>query len=74
MTTAMRLLIERSELLRALSHVASVVERRTTIPVLSNVLIRALPGTLSSVAPGLWQWSQSASTEPAALSPWCPST
>ncbi len=26
---------------------ASVVERRTTIPVLSNVLIRALPGTVS---------------------------
>ncbi len=43
----MRLLIERSELLRALSHVASVVEKRTTIPVLSNVLIRALPGTVS---------------------------
>ena len=37
----MRLLIERSELFRALSHVASVVERRTTIPILSNVLLRA---------------------------------
>ena len=37
----MRLLIERSRLFGALSHVASVVERRTTIPILSNVLVRA---------------------------------
>jgi DNA polymerase-3 subunit beta len=37
----MRLVIERSELFRALTHVASVVERRTTIPILSNVLLRA---------------------------------
>ena len=34
----MRLVIERGELLRALGHVTSVVERRTTIPILSNVL------------------------------------
>ena len=37
----MRLVIERSELLRALGHVTSVVERRTTIPILSNVLLKA---------------------------------
>jgi len=37
----MRLLIERGELLRALGHVTSVVERRTTIPILSNVMLRA---------------------------------
>lgn len=37
----MQLAIERSELLKALSHVTSVVERRTTIPILSNVLIVA---------------------------------
>ncbi|MEL6746294.1 MAG: DNA polymerase III subunit beta [Pseudomonadota bacterium] len=37
----MRLTIERSELLRALGHVASVVERRTTIPILSNLALRA---------------------------------
>ena len=37
----MKLVIERSELLRALGHVASVVERRTTIPILSNVLLKA---------------------------------
>jgi DNA polymerase-3 subunit beta len=37
----MKLTIERGELLRALGHVTSVVERRTTIPILSNVLLRA---------------------------------
>ena len=37
----MRLVIERGELLRALSHVTSVVERRTTIPILSNVMLAA---------------------------------
>ena len=37
----MQLVIERSELLKALSHVTSVVERRTTIPILSNVLLSA---------------------------------
>jgi DNA polymerase-3 subunit beta len=42
----MRLVIERGELLRALGHVTSVVERRTTIPILSNVLLRARDSTL----------------------------
>jgi DNA polymerase-3 subunit beta len=37
----MKLVIERGELLRALGHVTSVVERRTTIPILSNVMLRA---------------------------------
>jgi DNA polymerase-3 subunit beta len=37
----MKLKIERGELLRALGHVTSVVERRTTIPILSNVLLKA---------------------------------
>ena len=37
----MQLVIERGELLKSLSHVTSVVERRTTIPILSNVLLRA---------------------------------
>ena len=37
----MQLVIERGELLRALGHVTSVVERRTTIPILSNVMLRA---------------------------------
>jgi DNA polymerase-3 subunit beta len=42
----MKLTIERSALLRALNHVQSVVERRNTIPILSNVLIRAEQGAL----------------------------
>lgn len=43
----MRLLIDRNELLRALAHVSSVVERRTTIPILSNLLLRATSGSLA---------------------------
>jgi DNA polymerase-3 subunit beta len=43
----MKLTIERSALLRALGHVQSVVERRNTIPILSNVLIRADDGKLA---------------------------
>jgi DNA polymerase-3 subunit beta len=37
----MRATLERSNLLRSLSHVHRVVERRNTIPILSNVLIKA---------------------------------
>lgn len=37
----MRVTIERSAFLKALNHVQSVVERRNTIPILSNVLIQA---------------------------------
>jgi DNA polymerase-3 subunit beta len=47
----MKLIIERAALLKALGHVQSVVERRTTIPILSNVLLRAeaepSPGALA---------------------------
>jgi len=43
----MKLTIERGALLRALGHVQSVVERRTTIPILSNVLLRAEGGQLA---------------------------
>jgi DNA polymerase-3 subunit beta len=43
----MRLTIERAALLRALGHVQSVVERRNTIPILSNVLLRAEDGKLA---------------------------
>jgi DNA polymerase III subunit beta len=46
----MKLTIERAALLRALSHVQSVVERRTTIPILSNVLLRAEGGQLALAA------------------------
>ncbi len=37
----MRATLERSTLLSSLNHVHRVVERRTTIPILSNVLLRA---------------------------------
>ena len=40
----MKATIERATLLRCLSHVQSVVERRNTIPILSNVLIDASAG------------------------------
>ncbi|CFX12910.1 DNA polymerase III, beta subunit [Candidatus Filomicrobium marinum] len=49
----MRLVIERGELLRALGHVTSVVERRTTIPILSNVLLKASDSTISFKATDL---------------------
>ncbi len=39
----MQLITERNALLKALGHVTSVVERRNTIPILSNVLLRASP-------------------------------
>ena len=37
----MKISIERAALLKAVSQAQSVVERRNTIPILSNVLIRA---------------------------------
>jgi DNA polymerase-3 subunit beta len=37
----MRVTVERSHLLKSLGHVHRVVERRNTIPILSNVLLRA---------------------------------
>jgi DNA polymerase-3 subunit beta len=43
----MKITIERAALLRALGHVQSVVERRNTIPILSNVLMQAANGRLS---------------------------
>jgi DNA polymerase-3 subunit beta len=42
----MRATVERSHLLKSLGHVHRVVERRNTIPILSNVLIRAEGGKL----------------------------
>ncbi|MEA3009243.1 MAG: polymerase subunit beta [Sphingomonadales bacterium] len=40
----MKATIERATLLKSLGHVQSVVERRNTIPILSNVLIEAAEG------------------------------
>lgn len=42
----MRVTLERSHLLSSLSHVHRVVERRNTIPILSNVLMRTDEGML----------------------------
>ncbi len=43
----MKLIIERAALLKSLGHVQSVVERRNTIPILSNVRIDAAKGQLA---------------------------
>jgi DNA polymerase-3 subunit beta len=45
----MKLAIDRSAFLKALSHGQSVVERRTTVPILSNVLLNATPMGLSLI-------------------------
>ena len=43
----MKLVIERAPLLRVLGHLSSIVERRSTIPILGNVLMVAEEGRLS---------------------------
>lgn len=60
----MRLTIERSALLKALNHVQSVVERRNTIPILSNVLLSAQGDSLKLTATDLdIEISENASAE-----------
>lgn len=49
----MRVTLERSHLLSSLTHVHRVVERRNTIPILSNVLLKADEGTLKLKATDL---------------------
>lgn len=49
----MQLAIERSALLRSLSHVQNVVERRTTIPILANVKLEAAEDELRLTATDL---------------------
>lgn len=49
----MKLTIERGALLKALGHVQAVVEKRNTIPILSNVLISAGPDGVSFAATDL---------------------
>jgi len=44
---AMKVTVERAHLLKSLGHVHRVVERRNTIPILGNVLIRAENAQLS---------------------------
>lgn len=48
--SAIKLKIERGALLKALSHVQSVVERRGTIPILANVRLSARNGQLELAA------------------------
>jgi len=49
----MRVILERSNLLKSLNHVHRVVERRNTIPILSNVLLEAGPQGLQMKATDL---------------------
>ncbi len=49
----MKVTVERAELLKSLGHVHRVVERRNTIPILANVLVRADKGKLSMKATDL---------------------
>ncbi|MER8828247.1 DNA polymerase III subunit beta [Mesorhizobium sp. M0938] len=49
----MRVILERSNLLKSLNHVHRVVERRNTIPILSNVLLSAEGATLEMKATDL---------------------
>ena len=49
----MRLSIDKPSLVKALTHVASVVERRNTIPILSNVLLSAASNELKLTATDL---------------------
>ncbi len=49
----MRVIIERAALLKSLTHVQSVVERRNTIPILANVLIQAEAGEIRLTATDL---------------------
>lgn len=49
----MRVTIERAQMLKSLSHVQSVVERRNTIPILSNVLLKAGAGEIQLTATDL---------------------
>ena len=49
----MKVTIEQGALLKALEHVQSVVERRDTIPILSNVVLEAQNGALLLTATDL---------------------
>lgn len=49
----MKLIIERADLVKALGHVQSVVERRNTIPILANVLLNAASDGLTLTATDL---------------------
>ena len=42
----MKLTVEKSNLFKSLSHVQSVVEKKNTLPILSNILLEAKDNTL----------------------------
>jgi DNA polymerase-3 subunit beta len=46
----MKIKVDRSAMMKALAHVQNVVERRNTIPILANVLLRAKDGALTLAA------------------------
>lgn len=63
----MKVIVERAALLRAMSHAASVVERRNTIPILANVLLKAEGDSLRLTATDLnIQFTQSIAAQVAA--------
>jgi DNA polymerase-3 subunit beta len=68
----MKLTIERAALLRSLAHVQNVVERRTTIPILSNVKLDAQDGRVGLTATDLdvtlMAYEDAVITEPGATS------
>ena len=43
----MKIITEKSKLLKPLSHIQGVVEKRNTIPILSNVVMKAADNNLS---------------------------
>ncbi len=49
----MKVTVERAELLKSLGHVHRVVERRNTIPILANVLVKGMKGKLAFKATDL---------------------
>jgi DNA polymerase-3 subunit beta len=49
----MKINVERGAFLKALSHIQSVVERRNTIPILSNVMVEAAKGQVKLTATDL---------------------
>ena len=73
----MKITVERGAFLKALSHVQSVVERRNTIPILSNVMIEAAKGRLKLTATDLdieivemaWRWASARADRRRSIAP-----
>ena len=42
----MKITVEKSKIFKSLSHVQSIVEKRNTLPILSNILLEAKQNTL----------------------------